>query len=165
MKVSSVMSRKVAKVSPRTTLLTVGRMLDKRKISCVIVTHEDRILGIISERDMVRHLASSKGEFQKLAAGKAMSAPVETLYSDTSLERAVALMTEKKYRRFPIINRIKRHLIDAGAIGSIMSGSGPSVFGIFPTFDLAREAQQYMISQYVGEVFIAKNWEGRRGSF
>jgi two-component system cell cycle response regulator len=34
-----------------------------------------------------------------------MSSPVQTLYSDTSLERAVTLMTEKGFRRFPIINR------------------------------------------------------------
>ncbi|MBW1801004.1 MAG: 4-(cytidine 5'-diphospho)-2-C-methyl-D-erythritol kinase [Deltaproteobacteria bacterium] len=64
--------------------------------------------------------------------------------------------------RFPIINRIKKHLIEAGAMGSIMSGSGPSVFGIFPTGEQAREAQQYMVSQDVGDVFVAQNWEGKR---
>jgi len=34
-----------------------------------------------------------------------MTTPVETLYSDTSLDRAVTLMTEKRFRRFPIISR------------------------------------------------------------
>lgn len=105
MNIGTVMSREVAKVSPRTSLLTVGKMMTDKKISCVMVTSNNRIMGIISERDIVRHLASSKGDISNLTAGKTMTTPVETLYSDTDLERAVTLMTEKKYRRFPIINR------------------------------------------------------------
>jgi diguanylate cyclase (GGDEF)-like protein len=105
MDIGAVMSRDVATVSPRTTLLTVGKMMADKKISCVMVTNNNRITGIISERDVVRHLAASRGDLSNLTAGKTMSTPVETLYSDTSIERAVTLMTEKKYRRFPIINR------------------------------------------------------------
>ncbi len=105
MKISTVMSRKVATASSRTTLLTVSRVMSEKKISCVIITEKDRLLGIISERDIVRKLAATEGDFTGTTAGKVMSTPVETLWSDTTLDRGVTLMAEKGFRRFPILNR------------------------------------------------------------
>ena len=60
---------------------------------------------------------------------------------------------------FPIINRIKKLLVEAGAEGAIMSGSGPSVFGVFTSLDQAISAERSLISQDLGDVFIATNWE------
>lgn len=105
MKVSYVMSKKVATVSSRTSLVTVGRMMSQKKISCVIVQEKDEVLGIISERDIVRRLAENGGELAGTVAKQAMTSPVHTLYADTTLDRAMALMTEKGFRRFPILNR------------------------------------------------------------
>lgn len=41
---------------------------------------------------------------------------------------------------YPVINEIKRTMIDNGAIGSMMSGSGPTVFGIFDSPAAAKQA-------------------------
>lgn len=60
---------------------------------------------------------------------------------------------------FPIIETIKARLVDAGAEGALMTGSGPSVFGVFPSLDRAMGAKQSLISQNLGDVFIATNWE------
>ena len=40
----------------------------------------------------------------------------------------------------PVIDRIKKYMIKGGALGAMMSGSGPSVFGIFDTQGKARKA-------------------------
>jgi 4-diphosphocytidyl-2-C-methyl-D-erythritol kinase len=40
----------------------------------------------------------------------------------------------------PVINRIKKALLDAGAVGALMSGSGPTVFGIFKAETVCRDA-------------------------
>ncbi|MBW2608829.1 MAG: 4-(cytidine 5'-diphospho)-2-C-methyl-D-erythritol kinase [Deltaproteobacteria bacterium] len=60
---------------------------------------------------------------------------------------------------FPIIDTLKKLLMDVGAEGAIMSGSGPSVFGLFSSFDQAISAKKALISQDLGDVFIAKGWE------
>lgn len=44
-------------------------------------------------------------------------------------------------KAFPVIADIKARLMDLGAAGSMMSGSGPSVFGIFKSFDAAEIAR------------------------
>lgn len=46
---------------------------------------------------------------------------------------------------FPVIAAIKTQLMDQGAIGSMMSGSGPTVFGIFTDFDAAETARLEII--------------------
>lgn len=50
--------------------------------------------------------------------------------------------------RYPVIGRLKQWLIDQGALGASMSGSGPTVFGIFRTGQTARDAA----------VMARKNW-------
>jgi len=54
---------------------------------------------------------------------------------------------------FPVINTIKEALIRTGAEGALMSGSGPSVFGIFKSKDLALSAKRHLASLNLGEVF------------
>lgn len=44
--------------------------------------------------------------------------------------------------RYPIIDKIKKDLTDKGAIGSMMSGSGPTVFGIFENSTTAQAAKK-----------------------
>jgi 4-diphosphocytidyl-2-C-methyl-D-erythritol kinase len=62
--------------------------------------------------------------------------------------------------RFPIIDTIKTFLMNAGAQGALMTGSGPSVFGVFSSLNQALSAKQFLISQSLGDVFVATNWEG-----
>lgn len=60
---------------------------------------------------------------------------------------------------FPIIETIKRQLLDAGAAGALMTGSGPSVFGLFDSPSKASLARQAVISRELGDAFIATEWE------
>lgn len=58
--------------------------------------------------------------------------------------------------RFPVIGAVKRALIDSGAGGALMSGSGPSVFGLFESEERAREAKTRMKTLDTGDVFLAE---------
>ena len=53
------------------------------------------------------------------------------------LSNVLETVTEKKY---PIISQIKAAMMDAGALNSLMSGSGPTVFGIYEDKDTAMKA-------------------------
>ena len=48
----------------------------------------------------------------------------------------------------PLIEQIKTDMRHAGALGSMMSGSGPTVFGLFETYDMAQEALQMLREKY-----------------
>ena len=66
---------------------------------------------------------------------------------ENDLERVTA-------SRFPIIREIKQSLTDAGAIGALMSGSGPSVFGVFDSKPRALHAKSVLDAAALGRVFV-----------
>ena len=63
-----------------------------------------------------------------------------------NLEKLVAHMGNVLERvtvpEYPVINEIKQKMMDHGALGAMMSGSGPTVFGIFTSYAKAKEAYQ-----------------------
>ncbi|MBW1764972.1 MAG: 4-(cytidine 5'-diphospho)-2-C-methyl-D-erythritol kinase [Deltaproteobacteria bacterium] len=78
----------------------------------------------------------------------------ETFKVENVLENDLENVTCAK---FPIINTLKKLLVDAGAKGAMMSGSGPSVFGLFSSLANAADAEKFLISQNMGDVFLAKS--------
>jgi 4-diphosphocytidyl-2-C-methyl-D-erythritol kinase len=61
--------------------------------------------------------------------------------------------------RFPVIETIKHSLLDLGAEGALMTGSGPSVFGVFKSPRRAEAAKTRLLSLKLGEVFLVRKWE------
>ncbi len=57
---------------------------------------------------------------------------------------------------FPVINTLKRKIMDAGAEGAMMSGSGPSVFGIFLSRDKAVSARDILMSYNLRHISVVK---------
>ena len=65
-------------------------------------------------------------------------------------------------KKCPQIEELKEKLVEYGALGSIMSGSGPTVFGVFKDTETAYNAYDH-IKDMVSEVFVVKtsnqNWD------
>jgi len=83
---------------------------------------------------------------------------VKTLKNDTF---TVSMLLENDLERvttvsFPIINTLKKLLVDAGAEGAIMSGSGPSVFGVFASREKAESAKDLLDALEPGDIFVAR---------
>lgn len=62
-------------------------------------------------------------------------------YMVNHLERAAL-------EEYPVIGSIKQDLVDLGAVGAMMTGSGPTVFGLFKEYETAREAARRCKSRY-----------------
>lgn len=67
----------------------------------------------------------------------------------------VNIMEEATIREFPIIQELKEDMIRYGALGSLMSGSGPTVFGIFDDEDKLLKCKSYLEGK-VNKVIISK---------
>lgn len=67
-------------------------------------------------------------------------------------------VTEKEY---PVITELKKMMIDHGAINSMMSGSGPTVFGIFDDREKAKEAYEFVRnSKLARQVYLTDGGDG-----
>lgn len=65
--------------------------------------------------------------------------------------------------RYPVIDEIKRCMMENGAVNAMMSGSGPTVFGLFRDEDTAKEAYQEMVqSRLAKQVYLTSIYNNRR---
>lgn len=69
-----------------------------------------------------------------------------------NMKNVLETVTIKKH---PIIDNIKKQMIDCGAMGSMMSGSGPTVFGIFKTKEQAEKCKG-ILKENIDEVYVTK---------
>ena len=67
----------------------------------------------------------------------------------------VNVLEEVTIPMHPQIHNMKEELVAYGALESLMSGSGPSVYGIFPNKEAAKKAAQPLREKY-DQVFVAK---------
>lgn len=101
-KVNQIMVGDVMVVRESDPLVEIIGRLAANGISCIVIVDDRKPVGIISERDIVRIL-SNGDDCMRLDAGSVMSSPVHTVRSEASLDEAVNLMQEKKFRRFPVV--------------------------------------------------------------
>ena len=66
------------------------------------------------------------------------------------LSNVMGAVTEVQH---PIVRGIRKKMIKNGALGAVMSGSGPTVFGIFPDYETAKRSHDSFAYQFK-EVFI-----------
>jgi 4-diphosphocytidyl-2-C-methyl-D-erythritol kinase len=57
--------------------------------------------------------------------------------------------------KYPVINTVKKALLSHGALGALMSGSGPAVFGLFSDQDRASYANHALYRAYGWEMYLA----------
>ncbi len=79
-------------------------MLNENNIGAALVRDtENKIVGIISERDIIRGMARHQpGVTQKLA-GELMTSPVITCGPDTSVDQLMEMMTNQRIRHLPVM--------------------------------------------------------------
>lgn len=64
-------------------------------------------------------------------------------------------LEEVTMTRHPILNQLKKSLLRCGASGALMSGSGPTLFGIFETEEQARNAREELTAKGAGKWWIS----------
>ncbi len=89
-------------VSKDATILEVVRTMNHSKIGCVLVGDEDRLEGILSERDIVLKGVCLGKDLGKTPVASLMTADPETLTDEDSLAYAVNKMSVGGYRHIPV---------------------------------------------------------------
>lgn len=64
---------------------------------------------------------------------------------------------------YPVIEEIKRHMTEHGALNAMMSGSGPAVFGLFEDEETAKRAYSEMVESHLAkQVYLTSIYNNRR---
>jgi CBS domain-containing protein len=120
--VSDILAQKgglVFTVTPGTSIAQLSQQLSTRRIGSVLVLDgEGSVAGIVSERDLVRALASHGAKAMELEARQVMTRDVVTCDPDDSIDQVMQTMTRGRFRHLPVV----RHgeLLGLVSIGDVV---------------------------------------------
>lgn len=87
------------------TLKEAAQLLDDKKIGAVVALGDDEsILGVLSERDIVRQVARQGAAALDLKVSEAMTRAVVTISSTTPIDEALQVMTDRRIRHLPVVH-------------------------------------------------------------
>ncbi|WP_262691184.1 CBS domain-containing protein [Kordiimonas aestuarii] len=84
------------------TVLEVAKLLGERRIGAVPVTKSGKLVGIISERDIMRGLAIRGGGVLADDISTLMTKSVFTCSQDDTVQHLMGMMTERRIRHVPV---------------------------------------------------------------
>jgi CBS domain-containing protein len=97
--------REVQTIQPHRTLGEAARILAERRIGAAVVTGADgSVLGILSERDIVRALSDAGTAALDEPVSRRMTAKVVTCHEAMTIENAMEIMTGGKFRHLPVVD-------------------------------------------------------------
>lgn len=100
----SAKGRDVVTIEPACTLSEAANLLSRRGIGAAVVADgSGGVLGILSERDIVRALAASGPAALKERASDHMTTEVVTCRSRSAINDVMAAMTDGKFRHVPVV--------------------------------------------------------------
>lgn len=96
--------REVISIDPQSTLAEAARMLNQHRIGAVMVIDaSEALVGILSERDVVRAVAEGGAEALRQPVSSRMTGQVVTARANAGIDELMTLMTERKFRHVPIV--------------------------------------------------------------
>ena len=100
-RVKEIMTSPVVTVQYDATLRQAARLIDERRISCLVVEKDGGPAGILTERDLVRSV--SQGVDPATAVGALIGEPLVSVEADSRVEQALAVMEKHSIRHLPVV--------------------------------------------------------------
>ena len=120
--VKDCMSKDCKFVSLQTTLRQAAEMMRDSDIGFLPVVEKDRIIGTVTDRDIVIRCIADGCDPETEAVANAMTNETLYCYDDQSIESVAKNMGEVQVRRMPVVNREKR-LVGVISLGDISQAS------------------------------------------
>jgi CBS domain-containing protein len=118
MKVNEIMTADVAVIRPDASIVEAARQLDSLGVGSLPVCNGDRLVGMITDRDIAIRVVAKGRVPAETKVEECMTKKVIWCFDDETLEDAQARMQANQVRRLPVISREKR-LVGILAIGDL----------------------------------------------
>ncbi|MCZ4092917.1 CBS domain-containing protein [Sinorhizobium psoraleae] len=128
MRISEAMHSGVRWISPDTDLRTAARIMKDDDIGALPVGENDRLVGMVTDRDMALRAFANGHDVSSLTVRDVMTNEIVLCRTSESIEDAIHLMEEKKIRRLPVINEDKR-MVGMLSLGDISHCSSREMTG------------------------------------
>ena len=115
-------------VTPQVTVADTIKIMSEKGIGCVLVADGDKLLGVFTERDVLRKVAHRAADVLQKPVAEFMTHDPESLSADAPIGFAVNLMAVGGYRHVPIVENDKLEgIISVRDVMSYMSKWFPDI--------------------------------------
>jgi len=129
----------VVSVEPGQTVLDAAHIMNEKGIGGVVVMEDGKLVGIFTERDIMRRVVAAKRDPATTLVSDVMTTECLTILPDVQIAVCRAMMSTRRIRHLPIVH-------DGGLIGMVTSGD-------ILAFEVAQaEAQIEQLEKYVFDV-------------
>lgn len=97
-------SKELVKIRDINSVRDAAVMMSARNIGAVLVCEGDKLLGILTERDLMRKVVAAKLDPDKVTVGEVMTKSPETLAPTATAMEALGVMNERGFRHLPVVD-------------------------------------------------------------
>ena len=108
-------------VSPDATVLEAISIMAEKGIGALVVTQDNEVVGILSERDYTRKVALMERSSYDTTVSEIMTAKVLTISRSNTVEECLQLMTDRHLRHLPVVEEKK--LVGLISIGDLVKAA------------------------------------------
>lgn len=101
--VKDIMVTDVVSVGPDVIVKKAVKVMNDFEIGCLIVVEDSKVIGILTERDVLKRVVNEGRKPEETRVGEVMSKPPITVNPDASLENAIQLMFKYKIKKLPVV--------------------------------------------------------------
>jgi FOG: CBS domain len=120
------MTTPVDLVDSTISLAEAAKMMRDDDVGALPIGDKDRLIGILTDRDIVVRCLAAGGNPQVATARDAMSSGIVYCFDDQPVEEAADIMSERHIRRLPVLNRAKR-LVGILSLGDVWARGAPAI--------------------------------------
>jgi CBS domain-containing protein len=128
MKVKQAMHEGVQWVDPSTSVKELARLMREHDIGAIPIGENDRLVGMVTDRDIVCRGVAEGIDTNKTTARQVMSKGIVFCRDEEELDDAARIMEHKKVRRLPVINKDKR-MIGMLSLGDVAEAGPRDLMG------------------------------------
>jgi len=110
------------------TLREAARQMSASNIGALPVGENDRLIGMVTDRDTVMHAIAEDRSAGKVTVREVMSEGIRYCFEDDDVRRAAQVMAKHQVRRLPVLNRNKR-LVGVVALADLGRSEGTAAQG------------------------------------
>jgi len=110
--------RSVWTIGPEEPVLSAIQVMADKHIGALPVLRDGELIGIVSERDYARKVILLGRSSSDTPVWQIMSSPVTTISADDDVHRCMEIMTERRIRHLPVLE--KNRLIGIISIGDLV---------------------------------------------
>jgi CBS domain-containing protein len=106
-------------VTPETTVFDAIKLMAEKNVGALLVTRQDKLAGIISERDYTRKVALLGRSSKDTRVNDILSGQVIYVSPDHTVEQCLRLMTEHRVRHLPVLDGVS--IVGVISIGDLVN--------------------------------------------